>query len=76
MFELCEMYAHSRSKKKEEKGTPPINSNTNYLGEIKLIPTIMDNCLLQFDNIKFDLGVRLHGGSLPNFNFFSVNTQI
>ena len=25
---------------------------------------------------EFFLGVRLHGGSLPNFNFFNVNCQI
>ena len=29
-----------------------------------------------FDTLKFILGVRLHGGSLPKFNFFNVNSQI
>ena len=43
---------------------------------MKLVPIIMDYCLLQFDPLKFFLGVRLHGGFLPNFNFFNVNPQI
>ena len=43
---------------------------------MKLVPIILDYCLLQFDSLKFFLGVRLHGGSLPNFNFFKVNLQI
>ena len=50
--------------------------NTNYLIEMKLVPMIMDCCLLQFEASKFFLGVRLHGDSLPNFNFFKVNPQI
>ena len=41
---------------------------------MKLVPIIMDYCLLQFDALKFLFGVRPHGGgSLPNFNFFNVN---
>ena len=36
----------------------------------------MDHALLQFDAIQFFLGARLHGGSLSNFNFFNLNTQI
>ena len=43
---------------------------------MKLVPTITDYCLLQFDALKFFLGVRLHGGSQPNFNFFNVNPRI
>ena len=42
----------------------------------KLVPIIMDYCLFQFNAIKFFLRVRLHGGSLPNFNFFNENPQI
>ena len=52
--------------------------NTNYPTEMKLVPIIVDYCLLQFDALKFVLGVRLHGGgevSLTNFNFFKVNPQ-
>ena len=52
-----------------------INSNTNYSTEMKLVPIIMDYCILQFDALKFFLGVSLHGGCLPNFNFFNVNPQ-
>ena len=46
------------------------NSNTNYRSEIKLVPINMNYCIVYFDALKFSLGVRLQGGSLPNFNFF------
>ena len=62
-----------------KKGTPlliPIISNTNYRREMKHIPISMDYCLLQFHASKFYLRVRLHEGSLPNFNFFNINPQI
>ena len=42
---------------------------------MKLVPITMDYSLLQFDALKFFLWVRLHGGSLPNFNFFNVKPQ-
>ena len=65
---------YSRSKKKLNT---PIYFNTNYHTVTKLVPIIMGYSLLQFDALKFFLGVRLHGGgSLPNFNFFNVNPQI
>ena len=60
-------------KKKKKKRNTPVYVNTNYRTEIKLVPIIMDYCLLQFDALKFFLGVRLHGGFLPNFNFFNIN---
>ena len=66
-------YMYRRSKQKQNT---PIYFNTNYRTEMKLISIFMDYCLLQFDVLKFFLGVRLHGGSEPNFNFFNVNTQI
>ena len=50
---------YSRSKKKRNT---PIYFSTNYLTEMKMVPIIMDYCLLQFDALKFILGVRLHGG--------------
>ena len=50
--------------------------NTKCRAEMKQVPVIMDYCLLQFDALKFFLEARLHGGSLPNFNFFNVNPQI
>ena len=59
----------------KKKKTTPIYFNTNYRTEIKLVPIIMDYCLLQFGALKFFLGVRLHGGSLPNFNFLNANPQ-
>ena len=42
---------------------------------MKLVPSIMDCCLLQFDALKYFLEVHLHGGSLPNFSFLNVNPQ-
>ena len=59
-----------------KKGNTPIYFNTNYLTEMKLVPIVMGYCLLQFNALKFFLGVLLHGESLPNFNFFNVNSQI
>ena len=44
------------------KKTTPFNSSTNYRREIKLVRINMDYCLLQFDDLKFFFGVRLHGG--------------
>ena len=43
---------------------------------MKLVQMIMDYCLLQFDALKYFLGVHLHGRSLPDFNFFNVNPLI
>ena len=63
-------------KKGKKKRNTLIYFNTNYLTEMKLVPIIMDYCLLQFDALKFFFGVRLHGGSQPNFSFFSVNPQL
>ena len=54
----------------------PSNLNTNYRMEMKLVPINMDYCLLHFHALKFYIGVPLHGGSLPNFNYFNVNSQI
>ena len=60
---------HSRSKK---KWNTSIYFNTNYSTEIKLVPIIMDYCLLQFDALKFFLGVHLHGGGLYLTLIFSM----
>ena len=54
----------------------PIYFNINYRIAIELVPIIMDYCLLPFDALKFFLGVRQHGGSQPNFNFFNENPKI
>ena len=44
---------------------------------MKLVPANMDYCLLQFNALKFDLGVHLHGGgSVTNINFYNVKPQI
>ena len=56
-------------KKKKKKTEQPINFNTNYRGEMKLIPINMDYCLLQFDALKFFLWVCLQRGSLSSVNF-------
>ena len=58
---------------KKRKRNTPIYFNTNSRTKMKLVPIIMDYCLLQFDALKFFLGVYQHGESQPNFNFFSVN---
>ena len=63
-------------KKKKKKRNNPTNSNTNYRREMKLVPIIVDYCLLQFGTSNFFLRVRLHGVSLSNFNFFNVRLQI
>ena len=60
----------------KKKRNTLINSLINDREGIKLIPINMDYCLLQFDALEL-FGVHLHGGgSLPNFNFFNINTQI
>ena len=64
---------YSSSKKKRNT---PIYFNTNYRREMKLVPIIMDLCLLQFDAFKFFFGLGLRWLSLPNFNFFNVKPQI
>ena len=56
----------------KKKGTPPINSVTNYRREMKLIPINMDYSLLKFDALKFFLGVPLHGGGLYLTLIFSM----
>ena len=56
---------YSRSKK--EKKNTPNNFNTNYNQHGLMSASF---CFINF------LGVRLHGGSLPNFNFLNVNPQI
>ena len=60
----------------KKKRNTLIYSNTNYRTEVKLVPVIMDYCLLQYNALKFFLGFNLHGWSEPNFNFFYVNPQI
>ena len=62
---------YNRWKKKKKRNTP-INSNTNYRGEIKIALVNVDYYLLQLDALKNFLGVLLHDGSLPNFNLFNV----
>ena len=60
---ICTVGQKKKKKKRKKKEIPLFIS-------MKLIPIIMDYCLLEFDALNFFLGVRLHGGSLPNFNFF------
>ena len=52
-----------------QKKNTLIYFNTNYRTEMKLLPIIMDYSLLQFDALRFFLGVRLHGESLHNLFF-------
>ena len=69
LHKIATINIYSRSKKNIKN---PIYFSTNYRTEIKLVPIIMDYCLLQFDVLKFVLGVRLHGVYVTNFNFFNV----
>ena len=53
-------------------------SNTNYHKEIKLIPINVDYCLLQFDAVKFFLGVLyvcVCGGGFLLETYFSIAEQ-
>ena len=67
-----QVYMHSSSNKKRNT---PIYFNTNYRTEMKLVPIIMDYCLLQFDSLKFFLGVRQGRTVLVNLGYHS-NTSI
>ena len=72
---LSNMYSRSKKKKK----LTPIYFYTNYHTEMKLVPIVMDYCLLKFEALNIFLGVSLHGGggvSQPNFSFFNVNPQV
>ena len=60
----------------KNKRKTPINSNANYRKEMKLVPINMNYCQLQFDALKFFLGLRLNKLSLPNFILFNVNPHI
>ena len=64
---------YSSSNKKQNT---PIYFVTNERTEMKLVPIIMDYCLLQFDALNFFFRVRLHGVSLLNFNFFNKTPKI
>ena len=56
------MYVCIQSVKKKKKQSTPINFNTNYRRQMKLIPINMDYCLLQFDALIFFFSFR--GSSL------------
>ena len=67
-FKFCTTYNAQRKKciagKKNKKLNFPIYFNINCRTEMKLMPIIMDYCLLQLEALKFFLGVRLHGGGV------------
>ena len=64
----------NKVQKIKKKRNTPIYFKINYHTEMKLEPIIMDYCLLQFDALKFCLGVRLHGGGLYLTLIFSMQT--
>ena len=73
------MYIHvylGNVQKIKRKKNAFINFNANNPREMKFVSINMDYFLLQFDVLKCIVGVRLRGGSLLNFDFFNVNTQI
>ena len=73
LYLLCKWLCTVGQKKKRNT---VIYFNTNYCTEMKLVPIIMDYCALQFYALNFYLRLRLHRGSLINFNFFNANLQI
>ena len=48
--------------KVSQKKKAPMYFKTNYRIEMKLVPIMMEYCLLQSDALNFFLGVHLHGG--------------
>ena len=72
IFKIC---VYIRWLKRKKNRNTPTYLNSNYRTKIKLIPIIMDYCLLQFDALQFFLGVRLYGESLLNFDFFKVTPK-
>ena len=65
-----------KQQQQQQNKIKTLNSNTYYRWEMKFIPISMDYCLLSFDAFKFSLGIRLHEGSSPNFNFSIVNHKL
>ena len=45
-----------RKKERKKKRNTRIYFNTNYCSEMKLVPVIMEYCLLDFDGLKFFKG--------------------
>ena len=64
---MCKSIKNMYSRAKKKRNTP-IYFNTNCHTEMKLVPIIMDYCLLQFDTLKFFLGVRLHRFEVNTFH--------
>ena len=63
----------------QKKKITGIYFNSNYRAEMKVVLIITDYCLLQFDSLKFFLGVQdgnLHGGHYLTLIFFNVIPQI
>ena len=58
-----------------KKRNTPIYFNINYHTEMKLVPIIMDYCLLQLDTLMFFLRVHLYGRSLPNLIFSTLTPK-
>ena len=68
------MYKEKKKKERKEKRKKrniPIYFNTNYGTEMKLVPIIMDYCLLQFDALKFFLG-SVYMGDMNLTLIFSI----
>ena len=66
---LTHTCTHTYVQSVKKKKNIPINFNTNNRRDMKLVPINLDYCLLQFDALKYFVGVQLHGGgATPNFN--------
>ena len=63
-------------QKRKKKRKTLFIFNANYGKEMELLPVNIDYCLFKIVALAFFLRVRLHGGSIPSFNFFNLNPQI
>ena len=63
---------NKQTNKNNNKKTRSTPTNFNTGREVEFAPINMDYCRFQFDDLKFVLGIRLHGGSVLNFNFLNV----
>ena len=43
----------NKQQQQQQKHETPIYFNSNYSTEVKLVPIILDYCLLQFDALNF-----------------------
>ena len=67
---------NKKQKTTKKKDTPLFISLKTFVQKWYWYQSSWIIVYFKFDALKFFLGVRLHGGSQPNFNFLNVNPQI